>query len=192
MYYGHNASSLPAVLLAIERFPSPTHGRLFRAGDRRDEDIVRQGEILADAFDPVILYEDQYRRGRTPGEITDLFRQGMSAGKRVMEIKTVEGWAKAVDLALQQAQPLELVLVQADVVDKATSYVEEVLAMRGPCDDRRDPARSLCSPFAGSSTNSLRIDRPCVKSPGKIRRAGSHGGQPHRLMIQNRSAVRRR
>ncbi|MEK6799558.1 MAG: enoyl-CoA hydratase/isomerase family protein, partial [Planctomycetota bacterium] len=39
------------------------------AGDRRDADIRRQSEILGDAFDEVILYQDQCQRGRADGEV---------------------------------------------------------------------------------------------------------------------------
>ena len=36
-------------------------------GDRRDEDIRRQTEILGDAFDKVVIYEGPDQRGRPDG-----------------------------------------------------------------------------------------------------------------------------
>jgi cyanophycin synthetase len=50
------------------------------AGDRRDQDIRQQTEILGDAFDEVILYEDQCQRGRQDGEVVALLRQGLANG----------------------------------------------------------------------------------------------------------------
>jgi cyanophycin synthetase len=44
------------------------------AGDRRDEDIRRQTEILGDAFDGAILYQDACQRGRADGEVLGLLR----------------------------------------------------------------------------------------------------------------------
>ena len=60
--YGHNPSALLALVEAIAVFPHERRSIVFTAaGDRRDEDIIRQGEILGDPFDFVILYEDACR-----------------------------------------------------------------------------------------------------------------------------------
>ena len=61
----HNVSALFAVVSALDRFPSRKRTAIYSAGGaRRDEDIVRQGEILAAAFDRVILYDDPSATGR--------------------------------------------------------------------------------------------------------------------------------
>lgn len=124
--YGHNPSSLAAVLQAFEAFPHARRTAVYSvAGDRRDEDIVRQGELLADAFDRVILYEGQYRRGRPAGQITSLLRQGLTAAAsgRAPEIHEIEGWTNAFELALKLAQPRELLLVQGDCVDETMAFL---------------------------------------------------------------------
>lgn len=128
--YGHNPSALTAMLEAIGHFP---HGRrtvvYSAAGDRRDVDIVRQGELLGQAFDTVILYEDQYLRGRNAGEISALFRQGIeAAGHRAKEVHEVQGWRNAAAMALQAIQPGDLLLVQADVVDESVTFIRELFA----------------------------------------------------------------
>ena len=51
------------------------------AGDRRDEDLRRQTEILGDAFDEVILYQDAAQRGRADGEVIALLRDGLRAAR---------------------------------------------------------------------------------------------------------------
>ena len=66
--YGHNVSALRALVEAIEPLPHPRRSIVFSvAGDRRDEDMVGQGRILAGAFDRVYIYEDTCLRGRAPG-----------------------------------------------------------------------------------------------------------------------------
>ena len=86
--YGHNVSALQALIEAIEQFPHERRTIVYSAaGDRRDCDMVRQGELLGEAFDRVILYEDHYLRGRAEGEIMRLFRQGLDASDRVGEIE---------------------------------------------------------------------------------------------------------
>jgi cyanophycin synthetase len=124
--YGHNSSSLQAVLQAIHTFSHSRRTAVYSTpGDRRDGDIIRQGELLGGAFDRVILYEDHYRRGRTPGEITDLFRLGLAQGRRVNHVEAVDGWTNAVDLALKLAQPGELMLIQADAIDQSVAYFQK-------------------------------------------------------------------
>jgi cyanophycin synthetase len=128
--YGHNASSLAAVLTAIEQFPNARRTAVYSvAGDRRDCDIIRQGEQLASAFDRVILYEDYSVRGRATGEITRLMKQGLATGGRVTDIHgSVQNWTSAVNTALRLVQPGDLLLVQADVIDEAMRYSAANLA----------------------------------------------------------------
>jgi cyanophycin synthetase len=128
--YGHNPSALLAMLDALQHFPQKRRLVVYSAaGDRRDCDIVRQGELLGREFDSVILYEDQYLRGRSAGEITALFRHGIeTAGQRAREVQAVQGWRNAAALALGQLQPGDLLLIQADVVDESVAFVRELLA----------------------------------------------------------------
>ena len=67
--------------------------------------MIRQGQIIAEAFDRVILYEDQYKRGRADGEIMQLLRTGLSAGPRVKEITDYQGASNAVEAALMPCAP---------------------------------------------------------------------------------------
>ncbi|AFL72135.1 UDP-N-acetylmuramyl tripeptide synthase [Thiocystis violascens DSM 198] len=127
--YGHNPSALIALIEALGVFPHRRRLAVYSAaGDRRDVDLIRQGEILGHAFDQVILYEDHYTRGRQPGEIMSIFNQGLALGKRVREIQTIHGWQNAVESALWQAQPGDLLLIQADVIDETVDFVRAHLA----------------------------------------------------------------
>jgi cyanophycin synthetase len=126
--YGHNPSSLAAVLQALEAFPHARRTALYStAGDRRDADIIRQGEQLAGEFDRVIIYESQFVRGRAAGEITSLLRQGMANGSRAKEIHAITGWSEAADLALKLAEPHELLLLQGDAIDETMAFLAKRL-----------------------------------------------------------------
>ncbi|HEX5470793.1 MAG TPA: cyanophycin synthetase [Lacipirellulaceae bacterium] len=123
--YGHNPSSLSAILSAIESFPAQMRTAVYSvAGDRRDCDITRQGELLGGAFDRVLLYEDHYLRGRSPGEIIGLLRAGLANSRRAKELHVFNTWTSAADAALRLVRPGELLLVQADVVDQAVNYLK--------------------------------------------------------------------
>lgn len=126
--YGHNPSSLAAILSAIEPFPHQVRTAVYSvAGDRRDSDIIRQGELLGGAFDRVILYEDNYLRGRPQGEIIGLLRAGLAGARRTKEMQAFTAWTTAVDAALRAIRPGELLLLQADVVDQAVNHLKAML-----------------------------------------------------------------
>ena len=126
--YGHNADALAALIQAMERFPHQRRTAVYTtAGDRRDCDMIRQGELLGDAFDRVILYEDHYRRGRPEGQIIGLFRQGVEKGSRTKQIDVIRGADAAVELALRSSQPGDLMLVQADTVDETVQFIRRHL-----------------------------------------------------------------
>jgi cyanophycin synthetase len=127
--YGHNPSALLALVDAIEQFPHERRSIVYSAaGDRRDCDLIRQGEILGDTFDRVIVYEDHYLRGRAQGEITHLFRKGLAAGVRVSDVHAVVGAVKSVEKALKLARPGELLVIQADVIDETLEFIRRYLA----------------------------------------------------------------
>jgi cyanophycin synthetase len=129
--YGHNVSSLEAIIEAIDQFPHLRRTVLYSAaGDRRDEDFIRQGELLGHHFDRVILYEDHYLRGRPDGEIMRLFRQGAERGGRRSQIEEIKGWANAMRHALRTVPVGELLLIQADVVDETVDFVKRYLKTR--------------------------------------------------------------
>ncbi len=126
--YGHNTSSLAAMLEALDQFPNPRRTCIYSAaGDRRDEDMIRQGELLGAAFDRVILYEDHYLRGREPGQIIALFRQGIEKGPRTQVIEAHQGWHNAIESALNALKPGDLLVCQADVIDDTIEYVRRHL-----------------------------------------------------------------
>ena len=138
--YGHNASSLRAMIAALDGFPHQRRTCVYTtAGDRRDCDIICQGEILGNAFDRVILYEDHYLRGRKQGEIIAFFRQGLARGNRVKQVEEVYGADNAVATALNSVGSGELLLAQADTVDETVDFIRKYLAdlnqPEGPTDN---------------------------------------------------------
>jgi cyanophycin synthetase len=159
--YGHNVSSLRAMVDVVEQFPHERRMCVYTsAGDRRDCDMVRQGELLAKAFDIVYLYEDQYMRGRKSGEIMSLLRQGMVAGGRAAEIKEVAGVFPAIQQVLDRSGPGDLVLVQADTVDESVAYVQEYMATKAAAarEIKIDDALEATKLVVPLSTNGESID----------------------------------
>jgi cyanophycin synthetase len=131
--YGHNVSSLEAIIEAIENF-TYSHCTIVysTAGDRRDCDIIFQGILLGEGFDSVILYEGHYMRGREKGDIIRLFRKGLNGTARAKEVMEIYGSIPAIDEGLRFARPDELVVIQADVVDETIAHLRNYLTKNAP------------------------------------------------------------
>lgn len=126
--YGHNSSALLALVEAVETLPHQQRTIVYStAGDRRDCDIVRQGEILGRNFDRVILFEDHYLRGRAEGEIIGLLRKGLASATRTKTIEEIRGAIAAIEAGLNAAQPGDLVVIQADTIDETVQYLHRYL-----------------------------------------------------------------
>jgi cyanophycin synthetase len=170
--YGHNTHSLSAVIAAIGKFPHTRRTCVYStAGDRRDIDIVRQGELLGEAFDKVILFEDHYLRGRAKGEIISLFRKGLESASRAKEIVEIDGANKACEAALDAAQSGDLILMQADTIDETMQWLKEYLAARVPADvpEIEEPASKskldgIQTPAAASKTISPAAESVLVEA----------------------------
>ncbi|MBM4381532.1 MAG: cyanophycin synthetase, partial [Deltaproteobacteria bacterium] len=123
--YGHNPDALNALVSAIDRLP---HARrvivLTAAGDRRDMDLVRLGQIVGNHFDEVVLFEDACNRGRADGEVTRLLREGMSAGTRVQKVDEFRGELVALEATLGRLLPGDMGLLMVDEVERSLTWLE--------------------------------------------------------------------
>jgi len=127
--YGHNASALIALMEAMARLPHERRLCVYTAaGDRRDEDIVRQAKLIADGFDEVMIYEDACTRGRSDGEVIRLMRLGLAQGRRVGPVRETRGELNAIETMLRMLQPGDLILVQADRVDLVLDFLPKFFA----------------------------------------------------------------
>ncbi len=122
--YGHNPDAMLALVPAVESIKANKRVVVISgAGDRRDVDIIRQTEIIGDAFDEIILYQDQCQRGREDGEVLGLLRKGLSNAKRAKYITEITGEFLAIDTALSRLQAGDLCLILIDQVDEALAHI---------------------------------------------------------------------
>ncbi|HCZ17419.1 MAG TPA: cyanophycin synthetase, partial [Candidatus Accumulibacter sp.] len=130
--YGHNPDAIQALVDAIENMPSAPGSQrsvvISGAGDRRDEDIRGQTEILGGAFDRVLLYQDQCQRGRADGEVLALLQQGLLNATRTTEVQEIHGEFLAIDTALATLQAGDLCLILIDQIEEALEHIAKRLA----------------------------------------------------------------
>jgi cyanophycin synthetase len=127
--YGHNGDAMKALVGAVAAMPAKKRVVVISgAGDRRDEDIRVQTEILGAAFDDVVLYEDACQRGREAGEVVALLRAGLQGATRTTHIEEIVGEFLAIDRALARLQPGDLCLVLVDQVEEALAHLAKRIA----------------------------------------------------------------
>lgn len=127
--YGHNPDAIEALVRAVDGMPAARRSVVISgAGDRRDIDIQRQTEILGDAFDEVILYQDMCQRGRADGEVLTLLRQGLTNAKRAKRVAEIHGEYSAIDTALDGLTEGDLCLILIDQVDEALAHIQQRIA----------------------------------------------------------------
>lgn len=124
--YGHNPDAILALVSAIESIPAKRRFVVISgAGDRRDIDISRQSEILGDAFDEIVLYQDQCQRGRADGEVLHLLQKGLVNAKRANKTNEVRGEFLAIDDALSRLNTGDLCLILIDQIDEALAHIAQ-------------------------------------------------------------------
>ena len=130
--YGHNPDAIQALVNAIDKMPATADCQrtvvISGAGDRRDEDIRQQTEILGDAFDRVILYQDQCQRGRADGEVLALLQDGLKNAKRTKDILEIHGEFLAIDTALGELKTGDMCLILVDQVEESLDHIAKRVA----------------------------------------------------------------
>jgi cyanophycin synthetase len=120
--YAHNPHGMAAMAQTIRGLTVTGRriGVLAAPGDRRDEDIVEFARAAAPAFDLILLREDDNRRGRKPGAVGEILRQGLvSAGFPADRIAPgVYSEEEAVQRSLETAQPGDLLVIFGDDLDR--------------------------------------------------------------------------
>jgi cyanophycin synthetase len=90
-------------------------------GDRRDRDIRELGEAAASYFDALVVREDVNPRGRERGAAAELVAAGANAamrkGARCRRVEVLTDELDAARLALDRANPGDLVVLCADRVE---------------------------------------------------------------------------
>jgi cyanophycin synthetase len=124
--YGHNPAAIEAMCDLVDRLE--VSGRricvLAAPGDRRDEDIKEIGRIAAGRFDRYICRRDDQLRGRKPDEVPHLLRDALlEHGTTADQVMIIPDEQAAVDAALREAEPGDLVLIFADAITRSWKQV---------------------------------------------------------------------
>jgi cyanophycin synthetase len=131
--YAHNAAAIEGLVDLVLNLPAARRIAAVTApGDRRDEDIRDVGRLLA-PFDFVILREDTDRRGREPGAVAALLRDGLrSAGFRDDRMTTLLDETEALSFGVRMLGEDDILVVLADRVPGTIDTVRDLLRVPRP------------------------------------------------------------
>jgi cyanophycin synthetase len=129
--YGHNPQALQNMRELVQQL-RPSYRRTYvilgAAGDRRDQDIAELGAIAAQMADELVVKEDDWLRGRQPGETAALVKQAaLTTGIAEDRVTTILSEVEAIDRTLQRAERGDLVVIFGDDLPRAW---RQVVAMR--------------------------------------------------------------
>lgn len=131
--YGHNPDAMRALVQAIDGIPAKRRTVVISgAGDRRDEDIREQTQILGAAFDRVVLFQDACQRGRSDGEVLALLQEGLRNATRTTVVEEIRGEFVAIDKGLEGMAEGDLCLVLVDQVEEALAHIKQRVAAPRP------------------------------------------------------------
>ncbi|WP_375427537.1 cyanophycin synthetase [uncultured Sphingomonas sp.] len=132
--YAHNEAAVTALGRLIDTM-RPDHGRVYGVvsipGDRRDEDLLRMGELAAGIFDEVMFREAPDGRGRPAGSINALMTEGaLRTGKDPRLLHRLPSEEAATRVCLEAARPGDLIVIMPSEVERiwnqVVSYVPAV------------------------------------------------------------------
>jgi cyanophycin synthetase len=127
--YAHNPAAIAGLLEFVSGLDANRRiGIITAPGDRRDEDLLTVGR-LSSQLDHVIVRDDKYRRGRAPGEISEIIAVGLrEGGMREDQIDVIYDEREALQHAMKIMQDNDLIFVLADDVPAVLEQVRELSA----------------------------------------------------------------
>lgn len=125
-----NPSALAAVIETLPHFPHRTTTVVYSGEqDRRDIDLISQGEQLATAFERIILCEIEEGTLRPPGDVIRCLRTGIERSQTDATVEEIPEWTAAVDAAWKSLKSGELLVVQSTAIPKTVRKIQALVGL---------------------------------------------------------------
>ncbi|MDP4092820.1 MAG: cyanophycin synthetase [Bacillota bacterium] len=126
--YGHNSAGYSAVINFARKIGSTRLvGVIGVPGDRLDRNIRDIGQICGNSFSCIYIKEDRDLRGRKPGEVADLLYDSViKSGMNKENIKVIHSELKALESAVLDAQPGDLIIMLYEEFDAAVELINRL------------------------------------------------------------------
>jgi cyanophycin synthetase len=130
-------------------------------GDRRDDLVAASAEAVAAWFSRVVVYEDADKRGRAPGEMTEMITAALLRARPGITCAAADGPQSALRAAMSMApgQPVLLTYEKLAMADNALNEVNARPWSAGTETAAAAPA-TRPGPFPPPDEPLRRADRP--------------------------------
>jgi cyanophycin synthetase len=124
--YGHNPAGYEQVIKFIRKVNAKRLvGVIGVPGDRLDRNVCEVGELCGKTFDKVYIKEDRDLRERKPGEIAGvLYSSVLKSGIKKENVQIINCEEKALETAILDAQPGDLITMLYEELESAMTIVE--------------------------------------------------------------------
>ena len=126
--YGHNPAGYKAVIKSVQKmYASRFVGIIGMPGDRLNRNYNEVGEMCSRVFSRIYIKEDNDLRGRKPGEVADIFYKSLiKCGVKEESIEIVYSELRALETAIMNAQPGDLIIMFYEEFEPAVELIERV------------------------------------------------------------------
>lgn len=126
--YSHNPAGYSEVMKFLDRIDAKRLvGIIGMPGDRDDSSIYRAGEICSKYFAKIYIKEDSDLRGRTPGEVAEIFYDAVIRnGSRKENVEIVYSEDKALEKAILDAESGDFIVMFYEDFERAVEVVERI------------------------------------------------------------------
>ena len=128
--YAHNPAGYEAVGGFVQNWQGERIGVVGGPGDRRDDDLIRLGQLAARIFNRVFVKEDEDKRGREPGEAADLIAKGICQENPQARYEIVLNEIEAINTGLENATEESLVVIFPESVSRAIALIKKRQSVR--------------------------------------------------------------
>ncbi len=122
----HNTINYKGMKNFLEHFPENKIGVIDAAGDRSDEEITSIGQIAAESFNEIYLYEGIDMRGRKRGDIIKLLKNGaLSKNFNPEKLHPFTNYSKAWKTALKKCSANDLLVITTARCEETFNAIEK-------------------------------------------------------------------
>lgn len=125
--YGHNIEGYKAVLEGVKKLDyKRLIGIIGVPGDRKDENILKIGEISGKNFDYIYIKEDRDKRNKGEGEVARLLEQGvLKGGFDKKNINVILDERAALKKSLENSRKGDLIIIFFEEYEPLLKIVKE-------------------------------------------------------------------
>ena len=129
--YAHNPAAVAAMGRLVRDVWGPARAAgavaaITLPGDRCDDLVAETAAAVADAFGHVVVYEDQDKRGREPGDMTALITDALERARPAIRYHVTDGPEAALTTALRLVPPGHPVLLLYEKLGPVRALLAEL------------------------------------------------------------------